>query len=100
MDIQHLPSGRSHGVPYRALLPAGVDNLWVAGRAASSDRVVQGSLRVMPNCFAMGQAAGTAAYLASTSSMTSREVPIRELQNLLVRQKAWLGEEVHAALNI
>ncbi|MNJ00399.1 FAD dependent oxidoreductase [compost metagenome] len=54
----------------------------------------------MPNCFAMGQAAGTAAYLASTSSMTSREVPIRELQNLLVRQKAWLGEEVHAALNI
>lgn len=100
MDIQHLPSGRSHGVPYRALLPVGVDNLWVAGRAASSDRVVQGSLRVMPNCFAMGQAAGTAAYLAGASSMTSREVPIRELQNLLVRQGAWLGEEVHTALNI
>ncbi|WP_267918910.1 hypothetical protein [Paenibacillus sonchi] len=26
--------------------------------------------------------------------------PIRELQNLPVRQGAWLGEEAHAELNI
>jgi ribulose 1,5-bisphosphate synthetase/thiazole synthase len=93
MNISHLPPGESHGVPYRSLLPVGVDNLWVAGRAASSDRVVQGSLRVMPNCFAMGQAAGTAAYLAGTLTATSREVPIDLLQRLLVKQGAWLGEK-------
>lgn len=93
MEIQHLPNGRSHGVPYRALLPKGIDNLWVAGRAASADRVVQGSLRVMPNCFAMGQAAGTAAYLANSKSCGSREVPVKELQELLILQGAWLGDE-------
>lgn len=100
MAIHHLPPGKSHGVPYRCLLPIGIDNLWVAGRAASSDRVVQGSLRVMPNCFAMGQAAGTAAYLASLSGTTSREVSIDKLQRLLIEQKAWLGEEAHEKLGV
>lgn len=93
LTISHLPSGRSHGVPYRALLPVGIDNMWVAGRAASSDRVVQGSLRVMPNCFAMGQAAGTAAYLAQSQSVTTRQVEIGELQKLLLAQGAWLGDD-------
>ncbi|MDQ0115189.1 FAD-dependent oxidoreductase [Paenibacillus harenae] len=100
MAIHHLPHGRSHGVPYRCLLPLGIDNLWVAGRAASSDRVVQGSLRVMPNCFAMGQAAGTAAYLAGLNGLTSREVIIDELQRLLIEQEAWLGEETHERLAV
>jgi hypothetical protein len=100
MAIHHLPPGKSHGVPYRCLLPVGIDNLWVAGRAASSDRVVQGSLRVMPNCFAMGQAAGTAAYLAVLKGLTSREVSIPELQRLLIKQGAWLGEETHKRLGM
>lgn len=100
MAIHHLPPGRSHGVPYRCLLPVGINNLWVAGRAASSDRVVQGSLRVMPNCFAMGQAAGTAAYLAGLSGLTTREVAIDELQRLLIKQEAWLGEELHESLGV
>ncbi|MFS0726922.1 FAD-dependent oxidoreductase [Paenibacillus sp. 1P07SE] len=98
MAIRHLPSGKSHGVPYRCLLPVGLDNVWVAGRAASSDRVVQGSLRVMPNCFAMGEAAGTAAYLASRQGLGTREVPILELQTLLIKQGAWLGEDIHSRL--
>ncbi|MDQ1913535.1 FAD-dependent oxidoreductase [Paenibacillus sp. GD4] len=92
MQIRHLPDGESHGVPYRSLLPQGLDNVWVAGRAASADRVVQGSLRVMPNCFAMGQAAGTAAALCTSTGGTSREVDIRQLQRLLTQQGAWLGE--------
>lgn len=92
MNIYHLPPGQSHGVPYRVLLPSGLDNVWVAGRSASADRIVQGSLRVMPNCFAMGQAAGTAAALAKRYGVGSREVNIRELQSLLISQGAWLGE--------
>ncbi|GLX66677.1 membrane protein [Paenibacillus glycanilyticus] len=40
MHIHHLPPGKSHGVPYHCMLPLGLDNVWVAGRAASSDRVV------------------------------------------------------------
>lgn len=92
MHIHHLPPGKSHGVPYRCMLPIGLDNLWVAGRAASSDRVVQGSLRVMPNCFAMGQAAGLAAATAAAGDGCSRSVDVAELQRGLLRQGAWLGE--------
>lgn len=97
MQIKRLPPGKSHGVPYRCMLPKGIENLWVPGRAASSDRVVQGSLRVMPNCFAMGQAAGTASALAIEYSLSStRQVDIAELQKKLMEQGAWLGEELHA----
>lgn len=96
MHIHHLPPGKSHGVPYRCMLPVGLDNVWVAGRAASSDRVVQGSLRVMPNCFAMGQAAGMAAAIAAGSDSQSRKVDITELQRGLVQQGAWLGEALAA----
>ncbi|MCJ8013485.1 FAD-dependent oxidoreductase [Paenibacillus sp. KQZ6P-2] len=99
MEIKHLPPGKSHGVPYRSLLPVSLDNVWVAGRSASSDRVVQGSLRVMPNCFAMGQAAGTAAAMAASKGGSNRDVDIPALQKTLIDQGAWLGEDVQARVN-
>ncbi|RRJ65799.1 FAD-dependent oxidoreductase [Paenibacillus oralis] len=93
MTFNHLPPGVSHGVPYRILLPVGIDNLWVAGRSVSSDRAVQGSLRVMPNCFSMGQAAGTAAALALQGGTGSRGISVAELQRRLLEQDVWLGED-------
>jgi len=53
--------GESHGVPYRCLVPKGIKNVLVAGRAISCDRTVQGSVRIMPACLVMGEAAGMAA---------------------------------------
>ncbi|GIP18622.1 membrane protein [Paenibacillus montaniterrae] len=97
MTFNHLPPGVSHGVPYRIMLPLGIDNLWVAGRCVSSDRAVQGSLRVMPNCFSMGQAAGTAAALALRDGTDSRGISVAELQQRLLEQDVWLGEDFRAA---
>ncbi|MFD0961044.1 FAD-dependent oxidoreductase [Paenibacillus chungangensis] len=97
MTIAHLPPGESHGIPYRALLPIGIDNVIVAGRSISTDRATQGSTRVMPNCFAMGEAAGTAGALLVKQGMSgTRSIPIDQLQQQLVRQGAWLGEDIHA----
>lgn len=93
MTFNHLPPGVSHGVPYRIMLPVGIDNLWVAGRCVSSDRAVQGSLRVMPNCFSMGQASGTAAALALRDGTGSRGISVAELQQRLLEQDVWLGED-------
>lgn len=98
MTFNHLPPGVSHGVPYRIMLPIGINNLWVAGRSVSSDRAVQGSLRVMPNCFSMGQAAGTAAALALRKGTGSRGIPVPELQQLLLEQDVWLGENFKPAM--
>lgn len=92
MTFNHLPPGVSHGVPYRVMLPVGIRNLWVAGRSVSSDRAVQGSLRVMPNCFSMGQASGTAATLALQDNTDSRSISVPELQQRLLEQDVWLGE--------
>lgn len=97
MTMVHLPPGQSHGIPYRSLLPVGIENVIVAGRSISTDRATQGSTRVMPNCFAMGEAAGTAAaQLVRAGSNRSRSVDINLLQKQLVRQGAWLGEELQA----
>lgn len=57
--------GESHGVPYRCLVPRGARRLLVAGRCISTDRAVQGSIRTMPNCLALGEAAGCAAARAA-----------------------------------
>ena len=51
-------------MPYRCLTPKGLRNVLVAGRSISCDRPVQGSVRVMPVCLAMGEAAGVAAATA------------------------------------
>ena len=56
-----LNEGEYFGLPYGILVPKGWQNLWVAGRCASSDVRVHGSIRVQPACSMMGQAAGTAA---------------------------------------
>ena len=86
-----LPPGQSHGIPYRCLLPQGVENLLVAGRSLSADRAVQGAARVMPFCFAMGEAAGLAAAMAAHTTGRTRDVDVVALQARLRAQGAWLG---------
>ena len=87
-----LAPGQSHGIPYRSLLPQNVTNLLVAGRSLCADRAVQGAVRVMPFCFAMGEAAGTAAALAAREHKGEvRRVNISTLQTQLREQGVWLG---------
>jgi FAD dependent oxidoreductase len=64
----HYGAGESHGIPYRCLTPVGLINVLVAGRSVSCEQVVQGSIRVMPVCLAMGEAAGLAAAIAARSA--------------------------------
>jgi ribulose 1,5-bisphosphate synthetase/thiazole synthase len=79
-------SGWFH-VPYRVLLPAGVDNLLVAGRCLSADYIAQGCTRSQAACMMTGQATGTAAALSIKAGVTPRTVNIPALQKTLVAQK-------------
>ncbi len=63
----HCGRGESHGIPYRSLVPAKLDNLLLSGRCISADRIVYGSVRVMPVCLVTGEAAGAAAAMAAGS---------------------------------
>jgi hypothetical protein len=48
-----------HQLPFRMIVPQGIENLYVAGRCASMTREGQCSARVSGPCYVMGQAAGT-----------------------------------------
>jgi hypothetical protein len=81
----------AYDLPYRCLLPRGVESLLVAGRCISATHRAHGATRMQPVCMATGQAAGTAAALAATRRVTPRELSVRELQEALVRT----GQIVH-----
>lgn len=80
-------------IPLGCLVPIGLDNLLVAGRDLSCDAVSHTFMREIPQCWAMGQAAGTAAAVAITSGARVREVDVREVRNQLIKQGVVLHEE-------
>lgn len=84
--------GESYGIPYRCLLPRGLDNVLVAGRCVSTDRYVQSSIRVMPGCFITGQAAGVAAAIAAGMNITTRELSIDQLRKSLKKLGAYMPQ--------
>ena len=85
-------TGESHGIPYRSLIPKGLENLLVAGRCISTDRLVQGSIRVMPPCIVTGQAAGTAAALSLTAEGKVRAVDVGALREALTNANCVIDE--------
>ena len=90
MGTYRYDPGESYGIPYRILLPQGLRNVLVAGRCVSSDRYLQGSIRVMPGCYITGQAAGLAAALASRQGGDTRAISVEELQAGLRAMGAYL----------
>lgn len=85
--------GFKYQIPYRILVPKTVDNLLVAGRCASCTHEALGSLRVMPQCGVMGQAAGVASVLSLRDGVTPRSINVRSLQAELKRQDCIIDEE-------
>ena len=79
-------------LPWRMLVPRGVDNLLVAGRCASMTHEGQSAARVSGACFVMGQAAGTAAATLSAAQSTA-DVDVSALQKLLVRDGVYLDRD-------
>jgi hypothetical protein len=88
--FQRKPRGYNQ-LPYRMLLPLGIDKLFVAGRCASMTHGGQSAARVSGPCFVMGQAAGSAAHLALQAGVKPRQLDARRLQEYLREHGAWLG---------
>jgi hypothetical protein len=75
--------GVNFEIPYRCLLPVGVDNLLVAGRCISADHVAESGVRAILACMYTGQAAGTAAGLARKGGLSPRTIRVGELRDSL-----------------
>lgn len=80
-------------IPYRCLVPRGVEGLLVAGRPISTTHRAHGSTRVPGTSLATGQAAGVAAALSARTGKGTREVEARAMQVELLRQGAILPVE-------
>jgi len=87
-----IPGRGYHQIPYRCLLPLGVDNLLVAGRCVSATSAAQSSMRVSGPCLAMGQAAGLAAAFCAQTGIAPADVDVALLQRRLLDQGAFLGD--------
>ncbi|MGZ3290515.1 MAG: FAD-dependent oxidoreductase, partial [Xanthobacteraceae bacterium] len=89
-----IPQSRGFNeLPYRMLVPQGLDNLLMAGRCASMTHDGQSAARVSGACFAMGEAAGTAAALALSGNTPPRDIAVDKLQLQLKRQGAFIGQD-------
>ena len=78
-------------VPYLCLVPKGISNLLVAGRAISADAIAGSAIRMMPSCMAFGQAAGTAAAMCAAQGIAPKNVDVQVLRKTLVEQGQFVG---------
>ncbi|MEW6753517.1 MAG: FAD-dependent oxidoreductase [Candidatus Latescibacterota bacterium] len=77
-------------VPYRVMVPRGIDGLLAVGRSASGqpDTLLRNRMAVK----VMGQAGGTAAALCAAQGVMPRELDVRQLQIRLLDQGFYLGD--------
>lgn len=88
-EMIRLKEGEYYDIPYRTLIPQGIDNLIVAGRCISATHEAQASIRITATCTAMGEAAGNAAGLCVKNNIGSREIDVKELQKFIEPNIIW-----------
>jgi ribulose 1,5-bisphosphate synthetase/thiazole synthase len=82
-----LPTtGRYMQIPYRSMLPKGVKNLLVAGRAIGGDKIAHAATRNMACCAVAGQGAGVAAAFSIKSGQDFDRLDMAPVQRELERQ--------------
>jgi hypothetical protein len=87
----HHLVGTWYTIPYRCLLPKGLENVLVAGSCLSGQYESMAAWAIQPICMLTGQAAGTAASLCAKERVGPREISVGQLQDLLRRDGVFLG---------
>ncbi len=77
----------SANVPYRCLLPKGIDGILVTGLGISAHRDAMPPIRMQPDMQNLGYAAGIAAAMATKLNGMTRKIDVRQLQQELLEKK-------------
>jgi hypothetical protein len=88
-DLHFVPVP-SYGLPAGTLLPQALDNFIVAEKSISVSNLANGTTRLQPVTLQIGQAAGVMAALAVQQGTPPRELPVRAIQNELLKAKGYL----------
>ena len=75
-------------IPYGAILPEGVSNLWMACRAAGCTDETSNAFRMQRDMQRIGEAAGIAASLAAAAGVANGNVPLDKLRAALTASGA------------
>lgn len=95
----HLQSGAdyipgagkmNYYIPFGALVSENITNLFAAGKCVSADRNAFSAIRVMPPCFAMGEAVGIAAAIAAQNGCGADKVDVKLVQTEIIRRGGYL----------
>ncbi|WP_020533325.1 FAD-dependent oxidoreductase [Flexithrix dorotheae] len=94
-EFQKLPDLHFYPVPSYALplgtmIPKSTENFIVAEKSISVSNLVNGTTRLQPVCLLIGQAAGTLASLSAKDQITPSKVPVRKVQQELLKSGAYL----------
>ncbi len=82
-QFHFIQSGGYYTVPYRAMLPAGLEGVLVCGRCISATHEAHGTIRIMGCVLSQGEAAGTAAGMAAKRGITPRSLPAADVRAAL-----------------
>jgi hypothetical protein len=83
--------GEGYGIPFRCLLPDGIEGLLVAGRCISVDEIAFGSTRNVPACAMTGEAAAIAAAQSAKNQTLVAGLPVSMIQEKLAAFGVALG---------
>ena len=86
VNVGLIPPNLEIEIPYRMLLPAGLDGLLLAGKAISATHDALPAIRMQSDLENLGAVVATAAAMAVRLGTVPREVPIRALQERLARE--------------
>ncbi len=79
-------------IPYRAMVPKGLDNVLVAGRCISVTSYANGATRNMAPCLVMGEGAGVATAMAAEQGVSLPDLDVNRLQDVLEGRGVFLGD--------
>ncbi|CAH1192489.1 Thiamine thiazole synthase [Paenibacillus allorhizoplanae] len=86
INIGLIPPNLEIEIPYRLLLPKGIEGLLVAGKAISATHDALPAIRMQSDLENLGGVAALAAALAVRSGVIPRNIGIEELQDRLIRE--------------
>jgi len=91
-ELSHLWFGKipSFSVPLGVVVPVRVEDMLVADKAVSVSWEMNGGTRLQPVVMGLGQAAGALAALSVKAGRHPSEIPVRDVQELLLDHGCYL----------
>jgi hypothetical protein len=84
LRIGLVPPNQNVEIPYRALLPVGLENILVVGKALSATKDVLATIRMQADQQNLGGVAALAAAQAINEGVTPRQINLSKLQKRLI----------------